>query len=149
MWEERGGERFQVEGQHPLRVKDLKKPGALGATARSSMTGAAGAAWAGGRWGCSVERLNLWFVSPCGCQSSKNQTLSQEGSTYRILHIISGIQAKFPNTRGIQRSHAVLCSVEPEWVLHLPAASLQDVLPQESPGAQQTQPECLAQPWCH
>lgn len=59
VWEERGGERFQVEGQHPLTVKDLKKPGALGATASSSMTGAAGAGWAGGKWGCSVEWLNV------------------------------------------------------------------------------------------
>ena len=59
MLEERGGERFQVQRHHLLRVKDLKKPGALGATARSSMTGAAGAGWAGWRWGCSVEGLNL------------------------------------------------------------------------------------------
>ena len=91
-----------MERQHPLRAKDLKKPGALGATASSSTIRAAGAGWAGGRRGCRVEWLNLQFVSPCGCQSSKNQTLSQERSTYRILCIISGIQAKVLTPRELK-----------------------------------------------
>lgn len=66
------------------RAEDLKKHGESVATARSSvMLGPLVRGRAGGRWGCSVEGLNLQFIIPWGCQFLQESDPLPGKSTYR------------------------------------------------------------------